>query len=99
MHKFSPFRRPIEDLTCADAAGLREIAEGWYVEYKRELPNARSAAKSLSALANQYGGWVVYGVIEKGDGSRTAGTFPGIPRAEVPLVEQRLRERQPEPVL
>ncbi len=35
------------------------------MEYKRQEVNARSLAKSLSAFANTYGGWLFLGVEEQ----------------------------------
>jgi hypothetical protein len=94
--RFSPsysiFDKDLDELTAADLVRLREVPEGWFVEYKRQFPGLSSAAKSLSAFANSYGGWLFYGVREKGDGSRTAGEFPGIPAADVPNVEQWLQQ-------
>jgi hypothetical protein len=91
-HRCSVFGKDIVELTTADLVRLREIPEGWYFEYKRQFPGLPSAAKSLSAFANSYGGLLFYGITEKGDGSRTAGGFPGIPAADVPNVEQWLQQ-------
>lgn len=92
MLEYSPFDKPLGELAPADLAALRTAAEGWYVEYKREIPNAGSIAKSVSAFANQYGGWLFYGVAEAGNRTRTAGAFPGVPSAEIPAGEQRVRD-------
>lgn len=66
--------------------------EGWYIEYKREVPASSSIAKSLSAFANTYGGWLLYGVQEKSKEEPTAGTFPGIPRLESDAALQKIRQ-------
>ena len=51
-----PFDKEVADLFAEDLEGLRQVHEGWYVEYKEEAISPRNIAKSLSAFANQYGG-------------------------------------------
>ena len=78
MISYNPFKKEIQDLQATDLAVLLEVAEGWFIEYKQgEVPPA-NIAKSLSAFANHYGGWVFYGIEEAADGSHQAGAFPGI---------------------
>ena len=67
---------------------LRTISEGWYVEYKSELLPAKGLAKSMSAFANHYGGWLFIGIQEQ---ERKASSFPGIDEADVPKAEEQLR--------
>lgn len=88
---YTPFSKSLVDLEASDLTALREVSEGWYVEYKRQVPNIGSIAKSLSAFANQYGGWLFYGVEEKKDGTRVAGSFPGLSISELPEFELRIR--------
>ena len=57
MKAYSPFDKALKDLLAADLANLKIVNEGWYVEYKSELVNARALAKAVSAFANTYGGW------------------------------------------
>ncbi|ADV12972.1 AlbA family DNA-binding domain-containing protein [Mesorhizobium ciceri] len=92
MYGYNPFEKAIEDVAVSDLSVLRDVPEGWYVEYKQEIPNGRSIAKSLSAFANTYGGWLFYGVKESADGRRVAGGFPGILTTEVPAAEQAIRQ-------
>ncbi len=75
---YNPFDVEIDDLKTEHLSILRNTAEGWYVEYKRETVSARSIAKSISSFANHYGGWLFYGIDEAEDGSNTAGSFPGL---------------------
>ena len=70
------FKKRLEDIVADDLEVLKETAEGWYVEYKRELVRARAIAKSVTSFANQYGGWLFIGVDENEE--RKAGTFPGV---------------------
>ena len=92
MSAYSPFDRELTDLEGRDLLSLKEAAEGWYIEYKRQAPNASSIAKSIGAFANTYGGWLFYGVEEKSKEDAVAGAFPGIPRAEVDAALQRMRQ-------
>lgn len=89
---FSPFDKPLEDLAAADLERLSGVAEGWYVEYKSEMSKALDVAKSLSALANTYGGWVFYGVEEKSKAEPVAGAYPGINGADADAALQRIRQ-------
>ena len=88
--RYTPFNRAHDELSAADLESLREVREGWYVEYKSQLPRTRDLAKSLSSFANQYGGWLFLGVDENPD-SQTAGTFSGIENEKVPEVLESLR--------
>lgn len=90
--RFRPFQRTLGQLECSDLAILRTIAEGWYVEYKQDLRDIKALAKAISAFANTYGGWLFIGINEATDGTKTAGSFSGIPASDVPLIEERLRE-------
>jgi len=92
MADYSPFDKELKDLDAQSLSALRHAAEGWYVEYKREVPNATSIAKSISAFANTYGGWLFYGVKEKSKEDAVADAFPGVPRAEVDACLQRIRQ-------
>jgi hypothetical protein len=92
MQHYSPFGRPITALASADLANLFQTAEGWYVEYKQECPNAAAVAKSVSAFGNTYGGWLFLGVQELSKEHPVAGAFPGIARDDVDATLQRLRK-------
>lgn len=91
MQTYSPFEKAIKDLQPADLAILNTVSEGWYVEYKSELVNARALAKAVSAFANTYGGWLFLGVQEQDKDDPVAGSFPGIPNKDVDSALQRLR--------
>jgi hypothetical protein len=88
MHSFSPFQKPFDEITAADLAVLKTTAEGWYAEYKQSQSGTSTIAKSISAFANTYGGWLFYGVEEDKEGNRTAGAFPGISISDVPQYEE-----------
>lgn len=61
---YNPFSKQIgakleeEDL----AALLGEVAEGYYVEYKQDLPTNKKIAHSIASFANTYGGWYLVGI-------------------------------------
>ncbi|MCP4607571.1 MAG: ATP-binding protein [Planctomycetes bacterium] len=88
---FNPFNKTLEKLVPDDLAVLREVAEGWYIEYKGQLVRVKSIAKSISAFANHYGGWLFYGIEEADDGSNTAGSFPGLDQSDVTLLIEQIR--------
>jgi hypothetical protein len=92
MPRFRPFETQLSKLTPADLRALRDVSEGWYIEYKREVPNAAAIAKSIGAFANHYGGWIFYGVDQTTDGTNRAGGFPGIPAPDVPKAMQRVTD-------
>ena len=91
MQLYSPFDKAINDLQPADLSRLKDVSEGWYVEYKSKLVNPSSLAKAVSAFANTYGGWLFLGVKEHSKGDSVAGEFPGIPEIEVDSALQSLR--------
>ncbi|MGA2160474.1 MAG: ATP-binding protein [Dehalococcoidia bacterium] len=63
---FNPFSKLLgEKLDPEDLNALvtQQVAEGYFVEYKRELPSAQKIAKSIASFANTYGGWYIVGVV------------------------------------
>lgn len=88
---YTPFERPLSLITGADLKALTAVAEGWYVEYKRELPSVASIAKSISAFANTDGGWLFYGIDELSKAEPVAGTFVGIPADQADASVQKIR--------
>ena len=75
--RYTPFENTLNDLSLEELEGLKDVREGWYVEYKSQLPNPRDIAKSISSFANQYGGWLFIGIDEDPE-TETAQHFPGI---------------------
>lgn len=37
---------------------LREVSEGWHIEYKNVFPIWLRFGKSINSLANTYDGWI-----------------------------------------
>ena len=91
MQRYSPFDKDIRDLQPPDLTILKNVHEGWYVEYKSQMVKASALAKSLSAFANTYGGWLFIGVQEKSGDNTVADEFPGIPEEDVDGALQSLR--------
>ncbi len=89
--RYTPFDVDLHEIDESHLAGLREVSEGWYVEYKSQVPRPRDLAKSLSSFANRHGGWLLLGVQENPE-DNTADSFSGIPDAEVTTTVQQLRD-------
>lgn len=91
-YDYNPFGKDFDQLTSSDLSALLAVAEGWYVEYKREILNATAIAKSVTAFANTYGGWLFFGVAEKSKDEPVAGSFPGIANSEADGCLQKIRQ-------
>lgn len=90
---FNPFDKPLGDaLSVDDLQKLvgRQVAEGYYVEYKRELPANLKIGRSVASLANTYGGWYIVGV--KTDGHNVATDVCGFDLAACPDPIAKVRE-------
>jgi hypothetical protein len=63
---YNPFEKTINELiqeVDLEILVTNQIAEGYYIEYKREIPKDKlKIARSLASLANTYGGWYIVGV-------------------------------------
>ncbi|MBN4081333.1 ATP-binding protein, partial [Caldithrix abyssi] len=88
---FNPFNKSIDELESSDLGVLREVNEGWYIEYKSQGLSIKDYAKHLSAFANQHGGWFFIGIKEDEE-KVTAGEFCGIPTNMVSSEIIKLRE-------
>ena len=87
---YRPFAERLDDVSPEELDRLKGVHEGWYVEYKEKLVSNRDLAKSLSAFANQYGGWLFLGVKEDAQ-DNVAASFPGILDSEIQSVLDSLR--------
>ncbi len=89
---YTPFTKSLEEISGDDLVCLRDIYEGWFIDYKSQAISPRDYAKHLSGFANQHGGWMFVGVDEGRPKTMKAATFPGIPKAEVERVLVDIRE-------
>lgn len=89
---YTPFSAPLARLDTGDLAVLRTVREGWYIEYKEEVPKAAAIAKSVSAFANTYGGLLFYGIREESKENPVAGQFVGLPSTDVASSLDRIRQ-------
>ena len=88
--RYTPFETDLSNISQDDLATLKNVHEGWYVEYKSELTKPRDLAKSLSSFANQLGGWIFFGVSEDRK-LHVAESFHGIPDSDVSRALESLR--------
>ena len=88
--RHTPFERGLVDISPTDLSALRDVHEGWYVEYKSEVIKPRALAKSLSSFANQYGGLLFIGIISDSQ-TNVADCFPGVADSAVPSILESLR--------
>lgn len=58
------FRRGLDGVVSADLDEIKELEEGWFVEFKSRAPDSQKLAKSVSSFANAYGGLLVIGAEE-----------------------------------
>lgn len=78
MNEFNPFGKNFNDIEASDLILLKNVHEGWYIEYKKSALNPRSYAKAISAMANTYGGFIFIGIEEESRANSVAGAFPGV---------------------
>ncbi len=90
--RYSPFSKPLDALDGDDLVVLREVEEGWFIEYKSQAVKPVDFGKILSSFANQFGGWIFVGVREAPNKSLRADAFPGIPSVDVPRAMLAIRE-------
>lgn len=88
----SPFSTPLDNLSIDDLGVLRSVHEGWYIEYKEVVPKPQAIAKSVSAFANTFGGFLFYGIQEKSKTENVAGEFPGIDTEQIESELERIRQ-------
>lgn len=91
-YSYYPFKNDLENVDESDLILLKNVSEGWYIEYKSQGLKIPDFAKHLAAFANQYGGWLIIGISESNDGNRTAEDFKGIPNSEIDRVSRDIRE-------
>ncbi len=63
-HNYNPFNKPIEKLSLSDLHSLENVSEGWFLDYKEDVISPKKLSKHFAAFANQYGGWLIFGISE-----------------------------------
>lgn len=89
-YNFNPFGKDLNQIEAADLATLCDVSEGWYIDYKQEIIDIKKIAKHASAFANQYGGWLFFGITESD--RKTAEKFIGIKIEDVQKLSTAIRE-------
>jgi hypothetical protein len=82
-YRYIPFAGGLAGGEGSKLAGLKEVSQGWYVQYSETLPSVPQLARHLSSFANRSGGWVFVGVKGQQKGEMTADSFPGVPATTV----------------
>lgn len=90
FYNYNPFKTDISDLEGKHLEVLRDVTEGWYVDYKEDILPIKKIAKHLSSFSNQYGGWLFFGIKESEE--RKAGIFKGLDRECIESCLLRIRE-------
>lgn len=90
-YAFTPINSDLEMWSGTQLEILRDTGEGLYIEYKQDILQGPDIAKQLTAFANESGGWLFFGIEEKGL-ERKAGKFPGINNKNIPPLINRVRD-------
>lgn len=90
-YAFTPIKSSLETWSGIQLEILKDIGEGLYIEYKKDALQASDIAKQLAAFANESGGWLFFGIEEKGP-ERKAGTFSGINNKNISILTDRVRD-------
>ena len=89
-YNYNPFNKDIKNIESVDLTVLKDVYEGWYIDYKQKSIKISDIAKHLSAFANQYGGWLFFGIRESE--KKSAGEFVGINKSEIGKLSISIRE-------
>ena len=61
---YNPFKKTFDKVDKNDLDVLKNISEGWFVEYKSIKQNGQKIARSISSFANSHGGLYFIGIEE-----------------------------------
>jgi len=89
---YTPFDKKFADICSEDLENLKNVHEGWYVDYKGSDISSKAYAKAIAAMANTYGGWIFVGIQEESKDNNVAGSFPGIAPDQIDIVSQKIRQ-------
>lgn len=96
---YNPFDKKFSELVEQDLFQLidRQISEGWYIEYKREIPttsigklDSLKISKSVSSFANTKGGWIFWGITT--DNKNNPTTIDGVNIADYKNIEDQISQ-------
>lgn len=88
---YSPLNKPLKEVTPKDLLLLKEIEEGWYIDYKSSpYKDSADFGKHMSSFANQYGGFIFVGV-EENQKTNRAEKFIGFDTSDVNKILERIR--------
>lgn len=59
------FERDINTIESSDFDDLKNLEEGWFVEFKSSPPENSKIARNISSFANTYGGVLLFGIVEE----------------------------------
>lgn len=59
------YQKSARDFQSKDLEGLKSLEEGWFVEFKEQLPDTAKLARSISSFANSHGGLLIIGAKEE----------------------------------
>lgn len=90
-YQFSPFSDNLKNFPAHELVKLFHTHEGWFIDYKRELPDISKFAKVMSSFSNQKGGFIFIGVNENRK-EMVASDFPGVPKEQIAEVLVKIRE-------
>lgn len=92
MAQFNPFDKDIRDIEKEDLNLLkeREVAEGWFVEYKEQFTEPKKISQSIAAFANSDGGWLIIGI--RDNTNNAAEEIVGFDLASINQPKEKLRD-------
>ncbi len=90
MTTYNPFNKEIEDIDFSDLQVLKNIPEGYFIEYKRDFIDHNKIAKAIASFANTRGGWFILGIDAK-KGTNLPTDFLGIDLNIIKDSKERLR--------
>jgi hypothetical protein len=85
------FRRSLENIDESYIDGIKDLEEGWFVEFKIRCPDTDKIARSISSFANAHGGLLIIGV-EEDDKTRRFKNFSPMSRQAADETLTKIRQ-------
>lgn len=69
IQEFNMFGKKLNEVTFADVKNFcdKKNKEGINLDYKKDFSSSKKIAKTIAAMANALGGWIIIGVEDDGD--------------------------------